>query len=114
MTNISFTLYRYDYIDSIIISRVLKECKNYCIDRKGAYKISVQGFKRAMETSPRLKKEIEKAKLCVIPTPNLEVNSLFFLWHIMDALTNLQWLTFKISEEKEYSRIMEVHDKEVL
>jgi len=32
----------------------------------------------------------------------------------MDALVNLKWLTFKISEEKEYSRIMEVHDREIL
>jgi hypothetical protein len=113
-TNISFTLYRYDYIDSIIISRVLKECKNHPTGQKGVYKISIEGFKRAIETSSRLTKEVEKAKLAAIPTPNLKVNSIFFLWNIMDALVNLKWLTFKISEEKEYSRIMEVHDREIL
>jgi len=113
-TNISFTLYRYDYIDSIIISRVLKECKNHSTGQKGAYKISVEGFKRAIESSPRLTKEVEKAKLMVIPTPNLKVNSIFFLWNIIDALSNLKWLTFKVSEDKQYSRIAEVQDKEIL
>ena len=113
-TNISFTLYRYDYIDSLIISRVLKECKNISACTKGTYKIGVNDFKRALETSTRLKKEIEKVKRSVIPSPNLKPNSLFFLWHIIDALNNLKWLTFKISEEKEYSRILEVQDKEIL
>ena len=113
-TTISFTLYRYDYIDSLIISRVLKECKNHSTDVKGTYKISIEGFKRAVETSPRLQKEVDRAKHSVIPTPTLKVNSIFFLWHIMEALNNLKWLIFKISEEKEYSRILEVQDKEIL
>ena len=113
-TNISFTLYKYDYIDSLIISRVLKECKNHPTGQKGVYKISVEGFRRAIESSSRLTKEVERAKLVAIPTPNLKVNSIFFLWNILDALVNLKWLTFKISEEKEYSRIMEVHDREIL
>ena len=113
-TNISFTLYKYDYIDSLIISRVLKECKNHPTGQKGVYKISVEGFRRAIESSSRLTKEVERAKLVAIPTPNLKVNSIFFLWNILDALINLKWLTFKISEEKEYSRIMEVHDREIL
>ena len=113
-TNISFTLYRYDYVDSILLSRLRKDCKNHPTGQKGIYRVSVEGFRRATETSARLKKEIEKAKLAVIPTPNLKVNSIFFLWNIIEALPNLKWLTFKISEDKNYSRIMEVQDKEIL
>jgi len=113
-TNISFTLYKYDYVDSIVISRVLKECKNHPTGQKGVYRITVEEFKKAIETSSRLRKEVEKAKQMAIPTPNLKVNSVFFLWNIIEALTNLKWLTFKVSEDKNYSRIMEVHDKEIL
>ncbi len=113
-TNISFTLYRYDYMDSIIISRVLKECKNIPTGRKGLYKISVDGFKGAIKSSKRLTKELEKLRAMVRPAHLERINTLFFLWIIIEALPNLKWLTFKISDDKSYTRIMEVQDREIL
>ena len=117
-TNISFTLHKYDYIDSIIISRVLKECKNtvstFRGKDKGIYKISVESFRQAIQTSKRLVKELEKNKEMSIPSPNFKVNSLFFLWNIIGNLPNLKWLTFKISHDKDYTRLIDIKDKQIL
>ncbi len=113
-TNISFTLYKYDYIDSVIISRIFKECKKISTGKKGVYKISVNGFKQAILSSARLRKELEKSKDFATVQETFKVNSLFFLWNIIEALSNLQWLTFKISEDKNYTRIYEVQDKKIL
>jgi len=113
-TNISFTLYKYDYIDSIISSRILKECKKVSTGRKGVYKISVDGFKQAILSSRRLRAELEKSKELFDAPGTIKINSLFFLWNIIEALPNLKWLTFKISDDKNYSRLFEVQDKQIL
>ncbi len=113
-TNISFTLHKYDYIDSIIISRVLKECKTKPTGKKGIYKISVSSFQQAIQSSPRLIKELEKCKAMTIPQPHLKVNSLFFLWNIVENLPNLKWLTFKVSYDKDYTRLLDIKDKQIL
>ena len=113
-TNISFTLFKYDYIDSVIISRIQKECKRISTGKKGVYKISVDSFKQAILSSSRLRKELDKCKDLPTIQSTFKVNSLFFLWNIIDALSNLKWLTFKVSEDKDYTRIFEVQDKKIL
>ena len=58
-TNISFTLFKYDYIDSVIISRIFKECKRIPTGKKGVSKIAVDSFKHAILSSARLRKELQ-------------------------------------------------------
>ena len=113
-TTISFILHKSDYIDSIIISRILKECKKKPTGKKGIFKISVKSFRQAIQSSPRLMTELEKCKALAIPQPNLKVNSLFFLWNIIENLPNLKWLTFKISYDKDYTRLLDIKDKQIL
>ena len=60
-THIMFTLYKYDYFDSIIINRVKKECKNLSkID--GEITVKLSSFLTAVKTSKRLSGEIKKAE----------------------------------------------------
>jgi hypothetical protein len=114
-THISFTLYKFDYIDSIIITRVLKECKNWNTDNENTYTIKTNSFRAALLGSKRLKSEIDKVILRgLTPAPNLKPNTVSFLWSILDRLHNLEWLTFDISYDKKFTRIIKIENREVL
>ena len=77
-THIKFTLFKYDYFDSIIINRVKKECKNYS-KISGEYCIKKSSFLNAIKTSKRLNKEIIKSSdFGYVPSPSLKPNSILF------------------------------------
>jgi len=113
-THIEFTLYKFDYIDSIIISRVLKECKNYNEDST-VYTVKVDSFRRAVKGSKKLHREIQKVLINGLsPNPDNKPNTIHFLWSIMDRLVNLEWFTFKISYDNKYSRMIKVENREIM
>lgn len=114
-THISFTLYKFDYIDSIIISRVLKECKNWNTTGDNVYTIKVDSFKSALIGNKRLKDEIRRTQESgLAPVPGLKPNSVSFLWSILERLHNLDWLTFDISYDKKFTRLIKVENREIL
>lgn len=105
-THIKFTLFKYDYFDSIIINRVKKECKNYSTV-VGEYTVKKSAFLSAIKTSKRLHNEIIKSSdFGYIPNPSLKPNSIYFLWTIFGRLENLEWLTFNVNDDKKYSRLI--------
>ena len=75
-THISFTLFKYDYFDSILISRVKKECKNLS-EVDGEYLVKKDSFLSAIKTSKRVHSVIKKAKdFNYIPNPTVKPNSI--------------------------------------
>lgn len=114
-THISFTLYKFDYIDSIIITRVLKECKNWNTTNDNVFTVKVDSFKAALAGSKRLNAEIKRTEEHgLIPKPGLKPNSVSFLWAIMERLHNLEWLSFDISYDKKFTRLIKIENKEIL
>lgn len=111
-TRISFVLYKHDNIDSIIISRALKECKNISVVND-EYTFHAVEFMNAIRTSPRLRTEIAKIDTAGLNS-SYKPNSLYFLIGIITSLTNLQTITFRISDEKDYSRIINYENKNFL
>tara|TARA_R110001599_G_scaffold167251_1_gene357155 strand:- start:7093 stop:7743 length:651 start_codon:yes stop_codon:yes gene_type:complete len=111
-SHIEFILYKFDSIDSQIISKVKRECTNFSIDKnKNHYMVTVDDFIDAINTSPRLKAEIEKWS---INSTDANVNSVYFLVDIMNRLTNLQWISFKISTSKNFTRLIKYDDSELV
>ncbi len=115
-THIYFTLYKFDHIDSIIISRVIKECKNWnTSDDENLFTIDVDSFVSAIKGNKRLEKEITKAEADGLSSiPGHKPNSVTFLWSIIDRLENLEWLTFSVSYDKKFSRVVKVNNKEIM
>ena len=105
-THISFTLFKYDYFDSILISRVKKECKNISkVD--GEYIVKKESFLTAIKTSKRVLNIIKKAEdFGYTPNPAIKPNSVYFLCSIFNRLPNLEFLTIKVNDDKKYSRII--------
>jgi len=111
-SHIEFILYKFDSIDSQIISKVKRECTNFSIDKnKNHYMVTVYDFIDAINTSPRLKAEIEKWS---INSTEANVNSVYFLVDIMNRLTNLKWISFKISTSKNFTRLIKYDDSELV
>ena len=111
-SHIEFILYKFDSIDSQIISKVKRECTNFSIDKnKNHYMVTVDDFIDAINTSPRLKAEIEKWS---INSTEANVNSVYFLVDIMNRLTNLKWISFKISTSKNFTRLIKYDDSELV
>ena len=107
-THIAFTLYKNDYIDNLIISKVKKECKNES-KKKNEFIVSLEGFQNAIKTSTFLRAELKKTiDQDLLPNPNFKPNSIFFLQSIINRLINLNKITFKISDEKIFSRLVKV------
>ena len=107
-THIAFTLYKNDYVDNLIISKVKKECKNKS-KNKTEYIISLEEFQNAIKTSTFLRAELKKTiDQDLLPNPNFKPNSIFFLQSIINRLPNLENITFKISDEKIFSRLVKV------
>ena len=114
-THITFTLYRHDYIDGLIISRVNHECKNES-NNKNEFTVSSDKFNGAIRTSAFLRAELTKTlNQDLLPNPNFKPNSIFFLQSIINRLSNLQKITFKISNDKIFSRLVKIEgDREVV
>ena len=109
-THIVFTLYKNDYIDNLIISKVKKECKNKS-DNPSEFNVPIEQFERAIKTSAFLRAELQKTlDQAILPNPNFKPNSIFFLQAIINRLVNLETITFKISNEKIFSRLVKVGD----
>ena len=107
-THIAFTLYKNDYIDNLIISKVKKECKNKS-QNKNEFIVSLDDFNNAIQTSAFLRAELKKTlDQDLLPNPNFKPNSIFFLQSIINRLPNLAKITFKISTEKVFSRLVKV------
>jgi len=111
-THIKFTLYRYDYIDGLLISTLTRECENISIE-DNVYTITKNSFEYAIKNSLRLKKIATKAET-FRPGDKAAVNSLFFLWQIVKGLPNIEFLSFNTSKEKEFTRVVKVGTAEVV
>jgi|TARA_R110000764_G_scaffold156062_1_gene243989 hypothetical protein len=107
-THIAFTLYKNDYVDGLIISKVKKECRNEST-KDAEFIVSLDQFQKAIQTSTFLKAELKKTlDQDLLPNPNFKPNSIFFLQSIINRLPNLSKITFKISNEKVFSRLIKV------
>tara|TARA_R110000751_G_scaffold6652_3_gene28230 strand:- start:2164 stop:2832 length:669 start_codon:yes stop_codon:yes gene_type:complete len=109
-THIAFTLYTNDYIDNLIISKVKKECKNNS-DNTSEFNVSLEQFEKAIQTSAFLRAELQKTMdQELLPNPNFKPNSIFFLQSIIARLSNLERITFKISNNKLFSRLVKLEN----
>jgi hypothetical protein len=107
-THIAFTLYKNDYIDNLIISKVKKECENES-EHEYEFIVSLDGFERAIRTSAFLRGELHKTlDQDLLPTPDFKPNSIFFLQSIINRLPNLERITFKMSDDKVFSRLVKL------
>lgn len=113
-THIKFTLFKYDYFDSIIITRVKRECKNYS-KVNGEYTVKVSSFVNAIKTSKRISNELKKAEnFGVLPNPAIKPNSVYFLNSILKRLENLEYLTFTVNDDKKYTRLVKHESGQIL
>jgi hypothetical protein len=109
-THIEFTLFRYDYIDGILISRIRKNCRNYSDkEDRNHFRIRKTDLVRTIKSSIKLNREFVKdAGL------KTKSNSVFFLGLIINKLVNVEWLSFTVSYDKEYTRLTKFENRDIV
>lgn len=100
-THIKFVLYKFDYIDSIIISKLKKNYTNYSKDSI-SLKHSVEDVKHVIKSTPRLYKFVKSYEK---NNSSVDLNSAVFIWNLVSQMNNLEYVSFSISDKKDYSRI---------
>lgn len=113
-TKIEITLYRYNYIDNLVISALKKGAR---LERKHENKFSVSKaeFRKSIKRSRPLLKEYEKfANIDPSFVSANEVNSIFFLRNLLESYTNLEELIVNVSTDKTYTRLIETEEKTIV
>jgi len=111
--HIEFTLYRFDSIDSQIISVVKRDCTNFSVEEnENHFTVMASDFIEAIQKSSRLRKEVERWSGAVIGESN--VNSIYFILDIYNRLENLEWVSFKVSDSKDFSRLVKYNDRDIV
>lgn len=112
-SHIEFTLYRFDSIDSQIISAIKRDCTNFSIhENENHFTIMASDFIDAIHSSPRLRKEMERWSGHI--SGDGHVNSIYFIVDLYEKLANLEWISFKASDSKNFSRLVKFNDREVV
>jgi hypothetical protein len=112
-THIEFTLYRFDSIDSQIISVIKRDCTNFSIEESDShFTVMASDFIDAIHSSPRLRKEMERWSGNIIG--DSYVNSIYFIVDIYEKLANLEWISFRASDSKDFSRLVKLNDRDVV
>jgi hypothetical protein len=109
-THISCALYEKNEIDSLIISLIKKDCKNYAVDSVDVYSVSPESLLKAFQKSKIIKDivvEIDKT----INTSDFKPNSVYFLNNIIAKLTNLRLITFVFLKDVDFTRILKTDIK---
>tara|TARA_B100000900_G_scaffold402169_1_gene407726 strand:- start:10201 stop:10866 length:666 start_codon:yes stop_codon:yes gene_type:complete len=111
-TRIHFTLFRYDHTDSILISRVKSTCHNYSRDKDSDHFIvRASHLKNAIETSSRLSHIAKSGEGGDFKS--LKLNSVIFIWKILNSMSNLRLVSFNVSKDKNYTRLFKHEGKDV-
>lgn len=113
-TKIEITLYRYNYIDNLVVSALQK---GILLERenKDRFSVSKAEFRKSIKRSRPLLKELKKFSNI---DPNFvspsEVNSMFFIRNILNTYNNLNEIVINVSRDKEYTRLIETDDRTIV
>jgi len=111
-TIISYTLYRYDYFDNLILS-VLKKNGECFWENDNTFIISMGDLIDVFRNDDRISKEENDASDKMNGVLK-GANSISFIFNIFNYLHNLQFIRFKISKSKKTSRVVKNETGSVL
>lgn len=109
-THISCHLYERNEIDNLIISAIVKDCKNYAVESDDVYTVKPEALLKAFAKNKDIKTliiEIDKT----ISTLEFKPNSVYFLSNIISRLKNLKLITFIFLNDVDFSRVLKSDSK---
>ena len=110
--HIDIVLYRYNYIDNLIISELKKSAfvnyLNTSETNKTVFSVLVKEFKQVFYR--RFGKELDNISNFIGDSSDKNINSIYFLDMIFEKFENLKVINVNISNDKNFTRLMSVND----
>lgn len=109
---IDVILYKYNYIDNIIISQLKKSAFIMSNNNYTNFSVSANEFKHIFHG--RFNDEISKINM--VPAQNLpnNVNSIYFLNNIFENFANLEMINVHVSENRHFSRLFNINNQSII
>lgn len=112
-THISCVLHNNDAVDVKLLEIITKECKNYVLESNDFYSVKVNDLLKAFQKRKEIKEMVEEIDRN-INSSDFKPNSIYFLSNIIGKLNNLKLITFVISNEKDFSKILKFEQKNII
>jgi hypothetical protein len=113
-TKVEITLYRYNYIDGLIITCLRNEAdfrntKKY----ESKFEVQTDELKKIFVKNAKLKREFAKFKEMGNASPQ-EVNTVYFLNAMFTNYPMLDTFVISLNTDKNYSRLVESEDRKII
>lgn len=113
-TKVEITLYKYNYIDSLILTNLRKEAdlrfgKKY----ESKFEVQADDLRKALLKNGILKKQYNKFKEMSFASPQ-EVNTVYFLNAMLSNYPMLDTFIIIVNTDKQYSRLVEADDRKII
>jgi len=113
-TKVEITLYRFNYIDGLIITCLRNEADfRHSKKYKSKFEVQVEDFKKIILKNSKLKREFYKFKEMTYASPQ-EVNSMYFLNAMLSNYPMLDTLVIIVNSDKNYSRLVESDNSKII
>ncbi len=110
-TSVDVTLYKYNYIDNKLWTRIQNEI-DFIQTQDDSLLISVSQLKYILDTY--YIKDVNRIKTLGTDVMHKEVNSIYFLYRMLTDMVNLQYIKFNLNVDKGYNRLISIEGKKVL
>lgn len=109
---IDVTLYKYNYIDNIIISQLKRGAFIMADGNVSNFSVSANEFRHIFNS--RFATEISKLNAVTNQNLHSTVNSIYFLNQILTNFVNLEMINVHISHNRNFTRLFNVNDTKVI
>ena len=110
-TAVDVTLYKYNYIDNTLWTRIQNEV-DFIQSQDNSVLISAKQLQYLLDT--HYTKDVNRIKSLGTDVMHKEVNSIYFLYRMLTDMVQLQYIKFNFNTDKGYNRLISVDGKKVL
>jgi len=110
---IEATLYKYNYVDNIIITEIKSNAKLTEVSNdKNSFIVQVNDIKRILYR--KFRNQIERIKNVSIEDLSSEVNTSWFLSNLIENFNQLQFIKINVSDKRNFTRLKIVNNQQVV
>ena len=108
---LDITLYKYNYIDSLLLSYIKKETRSHKTENDSII-VNAEEFKNLIDS--KFGNEIEKIKSLSLNALSDNVNSAYFIDKLLNNFNNLRYIKVNISNSRNFSRLIHTNDRKII
>lgn len=113
-TKVEITLYRYNYIDGLIITCLRNEADfRHSKKYESKFEVQTEDFRKIILKNSKLKREFYRFKEMEYASPH-EVNTVYFLNAMLTNYPMLDTFVIIVNTDKNYSRLVESDDRKII